>query len=279
MTSFLGAFLAFISAAVWGSGDFTGGLATRRTNQYQVLLLSALSGTAALVLGALITRESFPSWNGVMWSALAGIAGTIGIGSLYKALSIGESAVVAPTSAVLCALLPVIFNFFIEGLPGPMRLVGFALALIGIWVVSQTSTHKTVESHKGFLLACLAGVGFAGFMILISQVGGRLVYTPLIIERVVIVAGALLLLKVNKISLPSAKKNGLALLAGVLDVGGNIFFLYAKQFTRLDVAVVLSSLYPAATVILTGIFLKEKISFKQWIGVIICLAAIICITV
>ena len=277
--SLLGALLAFTSALVWGSGDFTGGLATRRTNQFQVLLLSALSGLALLVIAALIRQESFPSWSGVMWSALAGIAGTIGIASLYKALSIGESAVVAPTSAVLCAVLPVIYSVITEGLPKTTRIIGFVVAFIGIWIVSQTSAQKTGNSRKGFLLACLAGMGFAGFMVLISQVEAGLVFTPLIIERIMIVIGAILLLRLNHTSFPSIKGNPLSLLAGVLDAGGNIFFLFAKQYTRLDTAVVISSLYPAATVILTGILLKEKISLKQWVGVVICLVAIVLITI
>lgn len=86
------------------------------------------------------------------------------------------------------------------------------------------------------------------------------------------------MLKINKVELPSLRFNRISLLAGVLDVGGNILFMLAKQITRLDTAVVLSSLYPASTVILTGIILKEKISLKQWVGVVFCLAAIVLIT-
>ena len=278
-SNLLGTLLAFTSAVVWGSGDFTGGYATRRANQFQVLVLSAASGLLLLAAAALIWRESFPSWRGILWAALAGLTGTVGIAALYKALSVGESAMVAPTSAVIGAGLPVIFGFLTEGLPTASRIAGFALAFIGIWIVSQTSTAKAAGSRKSFLLACLAGLGFAGFMIFISRVEGNRVFTPLIISRSMVFLGSFLMLKLKRVGFPGLKGNGYSLLAGLLDAGGNIFFLLAKQFTRLDTAVVLSSLYPAATVILTGMLLKEKISLKQWAGVVICLVAIILITV
>jgi drug/metabolite transporter (DMT)-like permease len=274
----LGVLLAFTSAAVWGSADFTGGFATRKRNQFQVLFLSALSGLVLLIVAALIKGEAFPAGREMLWASLAGVTGTVGIGALYKALSIGESATVAPTSAVIGAGLPVAFGFLTQGLPDPLRLVGFGLAFIGIWVVSQSSAARSSTSRKAFGLACLAGLGFAGFMIFISQVESDKVFTPLILSRCMVFLGSALLLKINKLSFPGIRANGVSLLAGVLDAGGNIFFMLARQFTRLDTAVVISSLYPAATVILTGLLLKEKISVKGWVGVVLCLAAIVLIT-
>lgn len=275
----LGVLMAFTSALVWGSADFTGGLATRQRDQYQVLVLSALSGLGLLIIATLAFHESFPTWNGIFWSVLAGLTGTVGIAALYKGLSIGESAVVAPTSAVIGAGLPVAFGFLTQGLPDPLRLIGFILAFVGIWVVSQTSTEKTSNHRKGFWLACIGGLGFAGFMIFMSRVDSSKVFSPLIVTRSMVVLGSLFMLRLNKTGFPALKGNWISLLAGVLDAGGNIFFMLAKHFTRLDTAVVLSSLYPAATVILTGVILKERISLKQWGGVVICLVAIILITI
>lgn len=277
-TGLLGTIMALTSAIVWGSGDFTGGLATRRRNQYQVLTLSALSGLVLLAAAALIKGESFPDWLGIFWAALAGLSGIVGITSLYKALSIGESSVVAPTSAVIGAGLPVLFGFLVQGLPDLPRLIGFGLAFVGIWIVSQSSTQRTEASRRGFQLACLSGLGFAGFMIFMSRVEADKIFTPLIISRTLVLLGSLLLLKINKAPLPSLRTNGVSLLAGVLDASGNIFFMLAKLYTRLDTAIVLSSLYPAATVVLTSLLLKEKISLRQWLGVLVCLAAIVLIT-
>jgi drug/metabolite transporter (DMT)-like permease len=278
-TNLLGILMAFTSALVWGSADFTGGMATRRRDNYQVLVLSALSGLGILVIATVIFRESFPSWNGVFWAAMAGLTGTVGIAALYKGLSIGESAVVAPTSAVIGAGLPVAFGFLTQGLPDPIRLVGFVLAFAGIWIVSQTSTEKTGDHRKGFILAVIGGLGFAGFMICMSRVDSAKVFSPLIVARSMVVLGSWVMLRFNKTGFPTLRGNWISVLAGVLDVGGNIFFMLAKHFTRLDTAVVLSSIYPAATVILTGLILKERISLKQWGGVIVCLAAIVLITI
>lgn len=275
---FIGILLALSAATVWGSADFSGGLATRRHNQYLVLLLSALSGLVLLVIAALVWREAFPDWQGVFWSVLAGLAGLLGISSLYKGLSIGKSAMVAPTAAVIGASLPVAFSFLTEGLPAISRLIGFGLAFIGIWIVSQSSDASDGNSRKGFLLAVLAGLGFAGFYIFISSVDGGIVFTPLIVSRLIVVLGAVLLIKINTPGVRQLRLNRISLLAGVLDATGNILFLLARQFTRLDMAVVLSSLYPAGTVMLAAWMLKEKISLKQWVGVITCLAAIILIT-
>ena len=129
------------------------------------------------------------------------------------------------------------------------------------------------------MLALLAGVGFGAFFILLGQVEPGKVFTPLLIARVVALCVALLMLLIYRMSLPRLTSNPTALLAGVLDAGGNIFYLLARQFVRLDVAAVLASLYPVTTVILAHFILRERISRPQWAGVLVCLTAIVLITI
>jgi drug/metabolite transporter (DMT)-like permease len=277
--SLLGVLFALLSAAVWGGGDFTGGLATRRSNQFYVLALSSLSGIVLLMGLVLLTRESFPSARSSMWAALAGASGAVGIAALYRALSLGHTATVAPTAAVISAALPVAFTAITEGLPAPTRLAGFVIAFVGIWLVTGSMTAGDKVSRQGFVLACVAGVGFGCFFILLGQVEPGKVFTPLLIARIVAFSVALLMLLIYRMSLPRLTSNPTALLAGVLDVGGNVFYLLAKQFVRLDVAAVLASLYPVTTVILAHFLLRETISRSQWAGVITCLLAIVLITV
>jgi drug/metabolite transporter (DMT)-like permease len=274
----LGILFALTSALVWGSGDFTGGFATRKSNQYVVLVISAFSGLVVLILAALVWREAFPSARGMLWAALGGISGALGIAAFYRALSLAHTAIVAPTAAVIGAVLPVVVSIFIAGWPSGVQLLGFALALAGIWLVSTAPTGGRRISRQGFVLACLGGTGFGGFFVFLGLVDPGKIFTPLIIARSMTLSVGLILVALQRLRLPSITSNRLALLAGVLDAGGNLFYVLAKQFTRLDVAAVLSSLYPASTVFLASLLLKEKVSRYQWVGVLLCLGAIALIT-
>ena len=270
----LGILFALVTAFVWGGGDYSGGLATRRNSQFQVMVLAALSGIALLLACTVLWGESFPSPRGILWSALAGVSGAIGVAALYRALSLGDAAAVAPTAAVVSTVLPVLFSMLTEGLPGVVRLAGFALALLGIWLVTRTSIPGDPLSRQGIPLAWLAGAGFGGFFILIARAEPGKVFTPLVVARLISLGLALLMLLARRTSLPSPRSNPIALLAGVLDAGGNVFYLLARQFTRLDVAVVLSSLCPAVTVLLAHFISKQYVSRAQWMGVGLCLVAV-----
>jgi drug/metabolite transporter (DMT)-like permease len=275
----IGVLFALTAAAVWGSGDFSGGLATRRHGSFQVLALSSLTGIVILVAGALLWRESMPSSVTIGWAMLAGGAGAVGIASLYRALSLEQAATVAPLTAVVSAALPVFFGVFTEGLLAPTQMLGIVLAFGGIWLVSQPSQVDLALSRRGLVLACLAGFGFGCFFVLIAQVEDGKVFTPLVIARLVSLTAAVVMVRLRRLSFIGPVANPIAILAGVLDAGGNIFFLLAQQFTRLDIAAVLASLYPASTVILAALLLQEKISRNQWIGVVICLGAVVLISV
>lgn len=273
----LGAVLALISAAVWGGGDFMGGYASRRSSPIQTLSLAAVSGLLILIVAAVVARESFPPGLGILFAALGGISGALGIAVFWRALTMGHVAVVAPTAGVISAALPVVVGIFTEGLPGTTTLVGFGLALAGIWLVSAAGASTGKVSTREFILACLAGVGFGGFLVFLGLVGSGKVFTPLIVSRGMTLCVGLLLIRLNRMPLPSLASNPVALLAGVVDAGGNLFYVLARQFTRLDIAALLSSLYPASTVILAAIVFKEKLSLRQGMGVVVCLAAIMLI--
>jgi drug/metabolite transporter (DMT)-like permease len=272
--TFLGAFLALTSAAVWGSGDFSGGYATRSSNNYHVLALSAFSGIVLVALLAILGREGWPSPAGWVWAGLGGVSGAVGIACLYQALSLGHAAAVAPMTAVISAVLPAVAGALIIGLPGPSQLAGFVVAAPGLWLVSAPVQDGPKLSRQELLLAVTAGLGFGGFFVFIGLVDRGYLYTPLVIARSLTLLTALVLLVVRRLPLPALTSSPVALLAGVLDAGGNIFYILARQYTRLDVAAVLASLYPAATVLLAWIVLHEHISRRQWIGAALCVAAV-----
>lgn len=276
--SFLGIFFGLLSALVWGTGDFAGGYASRKQSQYQVLALSAFSGLVFMVVTALIFREALPSTRGIIFATLGGLCGALGIAAFYRSLAIGNAAIVAPTAAVIGTALPVLFSTVLEGVPSQLKLAGFALAIFGIWLVS-TGESDHPSGKDGFSLAVLAGIGFAGWLILLGNVEHGKVFTPLVIARTIAFITGLALVMINRLPMPGLTSNPAALVCGVLDVDGNLFYVLARQYTRMDVAAVLSSLGPAITVIITTVVLKEAVTRRQWAGVATCLMAVTLITI
>lgn len=271
----LGVLLALSSAFVYGSADFSGGMASRRTHQFQVLVLASLASVIFMGIFTVIGRESLPSFRSVGWASSAGIAGALGIAVFYRALAIGNMAIVAPIAGVIGAALPVVFSITTEGVPRTSQLIGFMIAGLGIWFVTRTSTQSNDHnSPRGVFLAILSGVAFGSFFILIAQVESGSLFALLTIQKSASAGVALLLLISKRLPFPPLQSNPVALIAGILDSGANALYLFAKQFTRLDVAAALSSLYPAATVILACILLKERISRYQWAGILLCTTAI-----
>lgn len=274
-----GVFFAVLAALSWGGGDFSGGLASRRLNPYQVLALSALTGALFLGPAGWFTHEPIPGFPSILLAAAAGASGALGIAALYKALGRGNMAVVAPIAAVVGAASPVLFSLLVEGSPDLNQGIGLAIALTGLWVVTSAGRRTSPVTQPSLYLALFAGIGFGGFFILIDQVAPGSNYLTLLIARLASLIIALIGLRVLRLPFPHPHAQPVALLAGLLDTGGNIFFLLASQLARLDVAVVLASLYPAVTVFLARALLQEKVSSRQWVGVGLCLLAIVVILV
>ncbi len=262
----------------WGSGDFNGGLASRRANASTVVIAAYAAGFVLLVVLALLWRESFPAQLDIVWGGVAGLAGAIGLISFYSALSIGRMGIAAPISAVLTAGLPVLFSAFTEGLPSLLQLGGFVLALLAIALISRPERSK--GRPEGIGLALLAGIGFGCFFILISRVNSAETFWPLAVARFTSVLFLLIVVRLRQQpTLPGMSVAPLILLAGVLDAFGNVFFVLATHSGRLDVAAVLSSLYPAATVILAALFLRERVTRIQAVGILLALIAVPMISV
>jgi drug/metabolite transporter (DMT)-like permease len=257
----------------WGSGDFSGGLASRRANVSSVVLAAYTVGFALLVTLALIWREPIPQPVDLLWGVLAGVAGVLGLLAFYSALATGKMGLAAPVSAILTATLPVLFSAFTVGLPHPLQLGGFALALLAIGLISRPERGE--GSPKGIGLALLAGCGFGCFFILISRVSPGTVFWPLAMARFVsvILLLAVLLLRRQPI-LPGKNVALLVVATGILDAVGNAFFVLAAHSGRLDIAAVLSSLYPAATVLLAALVLRERVQRIQATGIVLALLAI-----
>jgi drug/metabolite transporter (DMT)-like permease len=262
-----GAALSLGAAAVWGGGDFAGGIATKRANVFRVVAGAHACGLLLMLVLAWLTREPFPPGSSLQWGVIAGISGAFGIAALYEALAIGRMGIVAPVASVITGVLPVLVGIRTEGMPDRLQLAGFALALVSIWLVARPDGE--IDSHRGLGLAILAGFLFGLFLVAGKQAGHHGVFWPLVAARA---ASTLLMLTIVGFSPHDSRPLRAALvpilISGLLDSAANAMFIAATRHGRLDVAAVLSSLYPASTVILARVLLKERLSVTQNAGII-----------
>lgn len=268
-----GAALSLGAAGVWGGGDFAGGIATKRANVFRVVAGAHACGLLLMLALAWLTREPIPPRSSLYWGVVAGITGAFGIAALYKGLAIGKMGIVAPVASVITGVLPVLVGISTEGLPDRIQLTGFALALVSIWFIARPDGE--IGSHRSLGLAVLAGIMFGLFLVSGRQAGHHGVFWPLVAART---ASTLLMLLIVAFSARDSRPLRAAfvpiVLSGVLDSGANAMFIAATRHGRLDVAAVLSSLYPASTVILARVLLKERISAMQNVGIVGALIAV-----
>jgi drug/metabolite transporter (DMT)-like permease len=272
------------AALGWGAGDFTGGLASRKTGAYRAVFYSEVVGVFILFIMLGIWREDVPNLSVWFPALIAGAIGTFGLTLLYHAMTLGLMSISAPVSALLAAMLPVIVGMFREGMPESSTMLGFVFALAAVWLVSQSEgSVKDVFAHLSDLkMPMLAGVCFGLYFILMHQStsGGERIW-PMIASRsggTIMIATYMLIARASfKVEDKSAWT--FLILNGFFDITGNIFFILSGQFGRLDVASVLSSLFSGVTVMLAWIFLKEHLTRNQWIGVASALVAIVLMTI
>jgi drug/metabolite transporter (DMT)-like permease len=271
-----------LSALTWGAGDFTGGIVSRRAGVYRAAFYGEASGLIYLSIMLMVTREPVPGWTSWAWSAAAGGIGSLGLLMLFRSLADGQMSVAAPVSALMGAVLPVILSGLTEGLPGPVKYTGFALALVAIWLISRgDDSQKKFHLHLVNLrLPLLSGVCFGFYFILIHQGSHTATVWPMVAARI---AGSIVLfffaLVKHQLGWPERRVAPFVLLNAAGDIGGNTFYILAGQVGRLDVAAVLGSLYPGTTVLLAGMLLHERLNRSQWAGILVALGAIALMTI
>jgi drug/metabolite transporter (DMT)-like permease len=274
---FSAVFFGLVSAVTWGAGDFSGGMAVKRTNPYGVVIAAhAISLVMFMVLG-IVTGEPVPPIRDWMWGGAAGIGGGIGLALLYSALASGQMSIAAPISALVAAALPVLVGAFSEGLPGWGTLIGFGLALMAVWLISGGVGLK-LQPEK-VRLPILAGVCFGAFFIFIHQGSSLSILWPLAATRIASITSLLSFsIATRQRWIPTRESWLPIIMSSLLDSAGNAFYALSARMGRMDVAAVLGSLYPGSTVLLAWFVLKERISPVQMIGILVALIAIVLIT-
>jgi drug/metabolite transporter (DMT)-like permease len=219
-----------------------------------------------------------------IWGFVAGFSGGIGVAFLYRALAVGAMAVVAPTTAVIAAMIPVLFAFAVGERLRPLTFVGVALALVAIFLVSRPPSSESDKNKTqpgwppGFGLALLSGISVGIFFLSLARTSSAAGMWPLIAARISSIGLFVTIALVAKRTLRMDRiASGTATLGGALDMAANAVYMTAARIGPLSIVVTLASLYPASTVLLARIVLKEHLSWTQMIGIACALAAVILI--
>jgi drug/metabolite transporter (DMT)-like permease len=277
--------LALVSALAYGVSDFVGGLVSRHTSAWSVAVLANLTSALCLSVVAFFVPGS-PASADLAWATLAGIGGGVGGGFLYRGFSTGRMSVVAPVSAVGAALVPVA-----AGAVGGERVsvlvwLGIVSALPGIWLVASVPADDLcrVEGEvtparrgyaEGLTDGILAGLGFGVLFAALGQVPESAGLWPLALAQAVSVPAVVLLaVLVRAAWVPRGRPVRWAPLAGAVAALATGTFLLATQRGYLTIAGVLASLYPATTVLLAAVVLRERVHRAQGVGLGLCAAAV-----
>lgn len=267
------------AAGAYGAGDFLGGFASKKSATSTVVFGSQVAGIVIYIVLAVVTRDQMPPLSALILGLISGVIGCIGVNVLYYALSVSRMSLVATVSALMAAIVPVVYTTLTVGTPDAVTLFGFVLALGAVYLISSGGSIGRVTA-RDLLLPAFAGTCFGVLFILISRATVDSTYIPLIAVRSsAIVVTTLLTLRARQPFFPAVDQMRVIIACGVLDAVGNIFFVLAAQAGRLDIASVLTALYPAGTVFLASFVLKERINRPQWLGVGLALMAIVCLSV
>jgi drug/metabolite transporter (DMT)-like permease len=256
----------------WGTSDFLGGYATRRANAFLFGVVFNLGGLIMTGTLATASHAPYPGGRAVAWVLAGGACGGVGVAIFFRALSAGRMGVTAPVAAVLGAAIPTVFSIFTEGMPGRIPILGFVVAAIGLWLITRTEDGVALD---GIGLAVFAGIAFAGFYLCVRQAGNASVFWIASFSRAggLAITALVVVLSGNFRDITPAGIRW-AVLTGCIDSLGTMLFVRASQTGRLDEAVVISSLYPAITVLLARIVLKEHFTRWRFVGMLAALAAV-----
>jgi drug/metabolite transporter (DMT)-like permease len=232
-----------------------------------------------LLLGLAVIVGGDISEGAVLWGGLCGVSQAFGVWWFYAALGAGPISVVSPLTAILVAAIPVGVGLALGERPGAIAAVGVVLALAAVVLVSREATDEDITPHrfttKVAWLTVGSGVAFGLNFVLIAQAPHEAGLWPLVFARV---SASVLVLVIAALSAnlrpPTGAPLKLAFLAAVLDVGANVAMLLALQASLLSLAGVLMSLYPAATVLLAIVVLRERVTRWQAVGMVLALAAV-----
>lgn len=269
--------LALGAAAFYGSADFVGGLAARRNAVLVVALGAQVSGLLVLLVAIPLLGPATITRPDVLLGAAAGLFGGFGLVAIYRALATGPMSVIAPTSALSASAVPVVAGLLMGERPGPAALLGIAVALGAVVLITRERTEPGIErltDPRGLLLAAAGGALFGMFFVLHHQTSEAAGLWPLLAARLTSISVLAALIAGRGTSLAFDRRLiRSVLVSGSLDMVANIFFLVATRHGMLTVVAALTGLYPASTVLLAQTRLDERMQRTQVLGLGVAVVA------
>ena len=262
--------LALCSAALWGTGDFIGGLSTRTLNVLVVLFWSQLVGLLGVAVWVGLSGAERPGAV-LLWAVAAGLSAAVGLGCLYRGMAVGAMGIVAPISAT-SPIVPLAVSVVGGDAPTAVQWVGIALALVGIVLVSREPGGAGPRVAEGVGLALVASLGFGLFLVGMGEAAQASTPWAITTARFSSVVALLIVLAATR-TVPRVRRGLIVpvIAVGIFDTGANVLFAFATTHGSLGVVSVLSSLYPLATILLARAVLHERLGAGRTAGGLIAL--------
>ncbi|MGC5171501.1 EamA family transporter [Microbacterium sp. DT81.1] len=303
--------IGLIGALVYGGADFFGGLAARRLRSVLVTAIAAATGLALFLVAAPVVGGTW-SAEAAGWGVLSGVFGAVSVALLYACLAIGPMSILSPLTALVSAVAPMVWGLLVEGEDlGALGYAGIAIALVAVVLIGFIPGERIVRpTARAVVMAIGAGISIGALLITLDQPSGDSGLVPLIASRaanltlmVAVIALMALVARArpgvsgpfaspaagipyrgalggpahdkSAVAAPAAVRGAVAIavLCGVLDAAANALLLFGLRLGELAVMSVLTAMYPAGTILLAAVVLRERIAPVQWAGLVLALTA------
>ena len=265
-----------LSALSFGAGDFAGAVAARRVGALATVAGAHSIGLLALLLAAVAVRPPFPDAEGIALGLTAGVAGAVGLAALYRGMSLGSMGLVTALAGALSLAIPLAAGAVLGATIGTVQLVGVGCAAAA--AVAASGASRSEIGRQALALAVVAALGFGAWYVLIDLAAGA--GDPLwglVLSRFssAVLTGAVAVGRIRRREFPLR----IVAAAGLFDVGGNVFFVVAREALPVGLAAALTGMYPIVTMVLARVVLGEHLPRAGQLGVALALLGVVLISV